>query len=52
MVDQLKIGPDIFVSLKEGGVGKYYKIGKTLGEGNASFRSFSPKKEPMVKFIL
>jgi hypothetical protein len=36
MVDKskdLKIGPDIFVGLKEGGVGKFYKIGKTLGEG-------------------
>mmetsp|Transcript_800 Transcript_800/g.734 ORF Transcript_800/g.734 Transcript_800/m.734 type:complete len:332 (+) Transcript_800:23-1018(+) len=33
MVDQLKIGPDIFVGLKEGGVGKFYKVGRTLGEG-------------------
>ena len=33
MVDSLKIGPDIFVGLKEGGVGKYYKVGRTLGEG-------------------
>jgi calcium-dependent protein kinase len=29
----LNIGPEIFVALKEGGVGKHYKIGKTLGEG-------------------
>lgn len=33
MVDNLKIGPDIFVGLKEGGVGKFYKVGRTLGEG-------------------
>mmetsp|Transcript_77511 Transcript_77511/g.107679 ORF Transcript_77511/g.107679 Transcript_77511/m.107679 type:complete len:446 (+) Transcript_77511:86-1423(+) len=33
MVDSLKIGPDIFVGLKEGGVGKFYKVGRTLGEG-------------------
>lgn len=29
----IKVGPEIFVSLKEGGVGKQYKIGRTIGEG-------------------
>jgi calcium-dependent protein kinase len=30
---QLKVGPDIFVSLKKGSIFDHYKIGKTLGEG-------------------
>ena len=30
----LNISPDIFVSLKTGHINDYYKIGKTIGEGN------------------
>ena len=29
----LKVGPEIFVSLKKGSINQYYSIGKTLGEG-------------------
>jgi len=29
----LKVSPDIFVSLKKGIISNYYKVGKTLGEG-------------------
>lgn len=31
----ISVSPDIFVSLKKGIISDYYKIGKTLGEGNA-----------------
>lgn len=30
----LKVSPDIFVSLKTGSIGEYYKVGQVLGEGN------------------
>lgn len=30
----IKVGPEIFVSLKKGSMGQYYSMGKTLGEGN------------------
>lgn len=29
----IKVGPEIFVSLKKGSISQYYTIGKTLGEG-------------------
>jgi len=29
----LNVSPDIFVSLKKGLIGTYYKVGKVLGEG-------------------
>ena len=29
----IKVGPEIFVSLKKGSMDQYYTIGKTLGEG-------------------
>lgn len=32
----ISVSPDIFVSLKKGLISDYYKIGKTLGEGNDS----------------
>ena len=31
---KLNVSPDIFVSLKKGIISDYYKVGKTLGEGN------------------
>ena len=31
------VSPDIFVSLKKGLISDFYKIGKTVGEGNNSF---------------
>lgn len=40
MVDSIKVSPEIFVGLKEDGVGKYYKIGAILGEGNVCLSNF------------
>lgn len=33
---QLKVGPEIFVSLKTGSIDESYKINQTIGEGNYS----------------
>jgi hypothetical protein len=30
----IKVGPEIFVSLKKGSLNQYYTLGKTLGEGS------------------
>ena len=36
----MKVGPDIFVGLKEGNITSHYKIGEVLGEGEFYFFLF------------